>query len=266
MNIFAIYLAIMSVKSIIKNFISVPLNYFDLEIRRKHRGNIRVYNLPSCMERLEHIKKMGFSPKIIFDGGAYEGNWCISAKKLFPESKIVLFEPNPFIQNIIRTNLKTSKTTAIVKNIALGDRKKETTLNIWNETKFDVGASLLDHVKGKAKNVVKVKVDTLDGISYELGLIPDLIKLDLQGGELDALKGATNLLKYTELFIIEFGCLEAYKDRTTPKDLINIMYDNDFCLYDIVDLLYRPYDGALTGGDFFFLKNWSKLREHKGYE
>jgi len=36
-------------------------------------------------------------------------------------------------------------------------------------------------------------------------------------------------------------------------------------LYDIIDLIYRPYDNALTGGDFFFVKNDSNLKSHKGY-
>jgi len=66
--------------------------------------------------------------------------------------------------------------------------------------------------------------------------------------------------------MIEFGCLEAYADRTTPDDLLELMYQNDYCLYDIVDCHYRPYDGALTGGDFFFVKNSSVLRKHKGWD
>ena len=40
---------------------------------------------------------------------------------------------------------------------------------------------------------------------------------------------------------------------------------SDYCLYDIIDLIYRPYDNALTGGDFIFVKNSSQLKEYKGY-
>jgi len=46
---------------------------------------------------------------------------------------------------------------------------------------------------------------------------------------------------------------------------MDIMYDNGFYLYDIVDLRYRPCDGALAGGDFFFIKASSKLRARKDY-
>ena len=96
-------------------------------------------------------------------------------------------------------------------------------------------------------------------------MLPDLLKLDLQGFELPALKGADQCLKHAELCIVEFGCLDAYKERTTPNDVMNLMYQYDYVLYDIVDLIYRPYDGALVGGDFFFVKSDSRLKEHKDY-
>jgi hypothetical protein len=43
------------------------------------------------------------------------------------------------------------------------------------------------------------------------------------------------------------------------------MYDSGYSLYDIVDLRYRPYDGALSDGDFIFTKNNSVIRAYKGY-
>ena len=46
---------------------------------------------------------------------------------------------------------------------------------------------------------------------------------------------------------------------------MDIMYDNNFVLYDIVSLINRPYDEALGGGDLFFIKNSSRLRDYKGW-
>lgn len=253
-------------KSVLKKFINGPLGLFDLEIKKKHQGKVRIYNLPTCIERLEHAKKLGFSPNIIFDGGAFKGLWSVAVNKLFPKAQIVLMEPNTYVSNTIKSNTEKFNPPAILEIIAIGEAEGESTFNIWADVDNDVGASLLDHVQGKAENIIKVKINTLDNICEKLNLKPDLIKLDLQGGELMALRGGSKVLKDTEFFIIEFGCLEAYKDRATPRDILDIMYENDYCLYDIVDQLYRPYDGALTGGDFFFVKNWSKLREYKGWK
>ena len=95
--------------------------------------------------------------------------------------------------------------------------------------------------------MVDVPVDTIDAISPQTGLLPDLVKLDLQGGELSALRAAARRLKQAELLVVEFGCLEAYIGRATPRDLLEGTHANDYCLYDIVDCHCRPYDGALTG-------------------
>jgi len=212
------------------------------------------------------MKQIGFHPKYIFDCGASVGHWSWEVGKLFEDSQIIAIEPNPKITPITKSQLSKLSPTPIVEECAIGASNGTALLNIWDndETKMS-GSSIKDHVQGAPREKVEVNLKTLDTISEEHNIQPTLVKLDLQGHELDALKGASNILKSTEVFIIEFGCLQAYIDRTTPNDLIEIMYKNDYCLYDIVDLIYRPYDNALTGGDFFFIKNDSTLKEHKGY-
>jgi FkbM family methyltransferase len=222
--------------------------------------------MPTWKERMEHAKKLGFSPRVIIDGGAFRGVWSRGAAHLFPGAQIVLIEPNPFVREYIERNISHIQPPPKILNVALRESSGKTKFNIWREKESDTGASLLNHVSGNPNEVIEVDVETLDNISHQMSLVPDLVKLDLQGGELSALKGATHVLKHAEFMIIEFGCLEAYIGRTTPRDLLEIMYENDYCLYDIVDCHYRPYDGALTGGDFFFVKNYSVLRNYKGWE
>ncbi len=216
-------------------------------------------------ERLQLAKTLGFAPRTILDGGAFRGLWSKEVAGLFPGAQIILVEPNPFVQDLIVSNISGIQPSPILLNLALGDVKKKSTFNIWGHVDADQGASLLGHVIGQASQVVEVDVDTLDNIAQRLSLIPDLLKLDLQGGELAALKGAAGVLQHAEFAIIEFGCLDAYINRTTPRELMDIMYNNNYCLYDIVNCSDRPYDGALTGGDFFFVKRSSILRQYKGW-
>lgn len=225
-------------------------------------------NMPSCMLRIQNMKNAGFKPKVIIDGGASVGYWSWEMSKMFQGVQLIAIEPNGLVISKTKELLgKMSNNTPIIEECAIGAEDGVAYLNVWDNTETKMsGSSLKDHVQGEAKEKMEVKLKKLDTIASEHKLIPDLVKLDLQGYELEALKGATELLKTTEVFIIEFGCLEAYKDRTTPFDLMKIMYDNDYCLYDIVDLIYRPYDNALTGGDFFFVKNNSLLKEYKGYK
>jgi len=220
----------------------------------------------SIGDRIKNMIQIGYAPDCVFDCGASVGYWSYEASKLFPGSQIVAVEPNRMVLPKTREVLSKVKPAVIIEECAIGSAVGETFLNIWDNdhTKMS-GSSIKGHVQGSPKKRMSVRLDTLDRISERHGLEPELLKLDLQGGELEALKGAERVLQKAEVVITEFGCIEAYVDRTTPLDLMNIMYENDYCLYDIIDLIYRPYDDALTGGDFIFVKNSSQLRNYKGY-
>jgi FkbM family methyltransferase len=246
----------------LKKIINTPLNAIGFELVRKASGA----GMATWIERLKLAKKLGFSPRVIVDGGAYTGGWSQDVSRLFTGAQIITVEPNPHVQDDIRRNISNIQPKPIVLNVALGGSKEKASLNIWRDETTDTGASLLTHVQGSANKAIEVDVDTLDNIAQQTGLMPDFVKLDLQGAELPALEGASRVLEHAELMMIEFGCLEAYEGRTTPRDLIDLMYENNYCLYDIVDCHYRPYDGALTGGDFLFVKNSSALRKHKGWD
>lgn len=223
--------------------------------------------MKSCLERLENMKKIGFDPKTIVDGGASIGHWSIQVKKLFPEAQLLAIEPNSLIINKAKELLeKVDDPKPIVEHSALGSENKTGYLNIWDneETKMS-GSSIKEHVQGDPKKKMEINIKKLDDIIEKYNIKPDVIKLDLQGYELEALKGSEKSLNLTEVVIVEFGCLQAYIDRTTPQELINFMYERNYFLYDIVDLIYRPHDNALTGGDFFFVKHSSNLLKYKGF-
>ena len=246
----------------LKKIIRASLKTIGLtRIKEQERSSIPIWS-----NRIKHAKALGFSPQVILDGGAYKGFWSQEIAKIFPGSQIISVEPNPFIQVDLVSNISGIKPAPKVFNVALGECQRTASFNIWREEKRDTGASLLDHVSGAARKSVEVEVDTLDNIVAQTNLIPDFVKLDLQGAELLALKGAERVLNHAELMMIEFGCLEAYEGRATSRDLMEIMYNNDYCLYDIVDCHYRPFDGALTGGDYIFVKNSSALRKYKGWD
>lgn len=225
------------------------------------------------MNRIKLYKSLGFSPKGIFDGGAFIGNWARSVATIFPEAKIILIEPNSTLHSVIQQNLQNFPSSSfVIAPFALSDQDdKEMHLNVWensNHTNMQArlaGSSVLDHVQGEPSQKIQCFTKTMDSIAKMTNVKPDLIKLDLQGFEKFALAGGNECLKHAEMCIIEFGCLEAYKDRTTPAEIFKIMTRYDFVLYDVLDLLYRQYDSALCGGDFVFVKKNSKLKEHKDF-
>ncbi|MFD0863078.1 FkbM family methyltransferase [Sungkyunkwania multivorans] len=217
--------------------------------------------------RLQNMARLGFEAPVILDGGAHKGNWTKMVSKIFPDSKYILVEPNPTVFSKIRENLKGQDLEYTVVEKALGATSGHLELNIWEDADKELtGSSLCTHVRGTATKTLRCEVAPLDTLIDVYNETPNLVKLDLQGYEINALKGAEKILRSAELLIIEFGCLEAYIDRTSVDELMDFLYERDYRLYDIVDLHYRPYDKALTGGDFFFIKKNSKLRAYSGWE
>ena len=230
-----------------------------------------VNRLPECNDRLAHVKSLGFNPDVVFDCGAFIGRWAKDANQLFPAAKLVLVEPNSDVYAQIADHTTGFESQITLIKAAVGESSGTMNLNIWDNPKHNnkttalAASSLLNHVQGEATRTVAVDVRTIDDIAEQTGLKPNLLKLDLQGAELPALKGAVRTLESCELCIIEFGCLDAYKERTTPAQLVSFMDERDYALYDIVDVRYRPFDGAMMGGDFFFVKRGSQLKAHRDY-
>lgn len=236
-----------------------PLNKLGLEITLERKSRALFH------KRIAHLGGLGFSPSVIYDGGAYDGNWTARISETFPGAQVVMVEPNKQMYSSIKNNTHHIKPAPVLELSALGSKVGSGVLNVWSE-KDATGSSLLNHVRGEASTQQATPVITLDVLAERTRLTPDFVKLDLQGGELDALMGAKDLLKTVEVWVIEFGVLDAYIGRTTPFTLMQAMYLNDYLLYDITDIMYRPYDGAMLGGDFFFVKADSQLRDHKGYD
>ena len=131
-----------------------------------------------------------------------------------------------------------------------------------------VGSSLKNEVEGKNVDGTKRLVQglTLDKIVQENNLKGEfLIKIDVQGAELDALKGAENILIDTKCIILEVSLFKSFVSGVDIYDVICFMHEKGFVSYDIFGFLYRPYDKALSQIDIIFVEEDGLFRKFHGY-
>ena len=119
-------------------------------------------------------------------------------------ANVVCIEPQENCIGILTEKFKNNQNVKIV-NTALGEKEEE--LDIFISPSDTVSTMSLDFIEKtkleRFKGIVwdrkeKVKVTTLDNIISSHGL-PDYCKIDVEGYELEVLKGLTKKIKFIEL-------------------------------------------------------------------
>jgi hypothetical protein len=92
---------------------------------------------------------------------------------------------------------------------------------------------------------------------------PEFVKLDVQGAELDILKGMTSLFDTVKYFVIEVSLHKYNKDSPMIEDIIKFLHANEYSIIDIVDL--HRINGFLAQVDLLFAHTSTKMRREHFY-
>jgi len=171
------------------------------------------------------------------DGGANQGQWAMRLRGQNKEINIFSFEPVSFTFEALSKNAA-NDTKWEVLNFALGEFAGLKQINLSDN--LSMSASIkdpLDHLEVypsvKFENSESIKVIRLDesGAANEPG--PLLLKLDVQGFELEALKGARLIMKKVALIEIETSFREMYTGEVKHTQLITWLESEGFTIYTI---------------------------------
>jgi len=209
---------------------------------------------------LKGIRERGFFPKSILDVGANRGEWSRNAKSIFRRANFFLIEPQmemkPFLDKFCASS-PGSKWFQVGAGAEIG----ELVLTIWDGF---AGSSFLPEQSRELEKTLKqrkVPVITIDTLIQRNEIpIPDLVKIDVQGFELEVLKGGISCFTHTEVFILEVSLFRSLPKQPVFHEVINFMLEKDYVVYDIPHLTRRPLDGALGQADVCFVKRDGLLR------
>jgi FkbM family methyltransferase len=150
-------------------------------------------------------------------------------------------------------------------NCGAGREISELVLTIWEDT---YGSSYTvpkneEYIKSGKQRITPIK--TVDSILIELGptFKPDLVKIDVQGFELEVLEGSKSLFGITEVFLVETTLLVAdHPIWPSTRRVIDYMGEKGYEIYDITSYLRKPSDGSLGQVDFAFVKAGGIFRQN----
>ena len=82
----------------------------------------------------------------------------------------------------------------------------------------------------------------------------DILKLDVQGYELEIFKGASLIMKSTDIILAEVSLIDIYVGSPLVNDIIHYLKEKNFLLFDIADFRRRSPNNHLWQCDMFFVK------------
>ena len=193
-----------------------------------------INGIPANVELEPLIKKIK-EPETIIDIGSNKGQFILLAENMYPEKKVYSFEPIIELINKQKKFFKFKK-NIYYYNIALGSTVKSDNflitkrIDIFSFLEIEKNKNNSDYYNVQEKR--NIKINTLDNILYKKKLTyPILIKIDVQGFELEVLKGSQKILKATKYILLEVSKNEMYKKQPTEAKIIYFLKKNNFKIF-----------------------------------
>lgn len=210
---------------------------------------------------LAHYRKLGFAPNVVFDVGVGPGT--PELYEAFPEARLVLVEPLEEWRG--QFEWVERQRGADVICAAAGSAPGEVEIFVhrapWCSSIF--GDFRGEHLDGTRRSVPVVR---LDDIASERKLVgPFVVKVDVEGGELEVLSGALEVLRATELVLLEVSLFEFIPGAPQFHDVVSWMHDHGFVVADFYDANNRLLDGALARSDVAFVQEGGRFRQSHAY-
>lgn len=194
-------------------------------------------------------KSNGLVINTVYDIGACNGSWSMNMRyNLLPNAKFYLFEGNPAYEE----QLKSRNMPYFITVLSNPDRGEVEFFNGTNtgDSYYKETTKIYDTMSS-----IHLPTQTLDNLIQEQDLpIPQFVKLDTQGSELDILAGAKIILGKTEFLLTEMPIVEYNKGAPKFSDYVDVMKENGYVPIDIIDII-RAEDTLLQIDILFMLKD-----------
>ncbi len=231
---------------------------------REIRARLAPARQRRAVEVLRVARESGLRPATVVDVGAAYGGWSFECQDIFPNARYLLIEP--LSEYSYRPqSVRSSIPGAVEIEAAATGEPGTISINVHDDL---VGSSLKREQEGPAVDGVprEVRAATVDELCAENAATgPYLLKVDVQGAELDVLKGAGRTLAGAELVFLEVSFFRFYQDGPLFHEVVAHMSGLGFFAYDFVEHLYRPLDGALAQLDLAFARADGPLHAQHAY-
>jgi FkbM family methyltransferase len=193
---------------------------------------------------------------VVLDVGASWGGYAKTLRRFGYKKRIISFEPVSKTHSKLLKNSLNDSEWQVHKKIIISDKKiKKLFINV---SKDNDNSSVLElsklhkenHPNSQYTHKEEVEIDSLDNLinHYSLSNKNLMLKIDVQGSEMDVLKSAINNLSKFKLIQIELSLQTLYEGQTLYREVLNFMNEHNYGIWNI----FPGYKKKLVGQLFQF--------------
>lgn len=207
------------------------------------------------MAGVEHKAALSRSLSTVVDIGANRGQFALAARAI-SGAKVVSFEPLPEVAALFR-NVFAGDAAVTLYVAAIGEKTEKKLMHLSarddSSSLLEIGEAQSEFFPGTHEvGTLEVRVGTLDEFLTKEEIVrPAMLKLDVQGFELQALAGCSSLISNFDYVYCECSFVELYKGQKLAVDVIAYLHTLGFGLSG----MYNPaYDrnGNCIQADLLF--------------
>lgn len=201
--------------------------------------------------------------KTILDVGANIGEWTELAMQINPALDIHCFEPSDSTCQLLAARAKILTGRIKINQVGLGAIAEERSLHIFS---VGAGSNSLYHREGLRNtqtDIESVTLMTLDGYCQQQNIHHvDLVKIDVEGHELDVFKGSYEMLSAGKIDRIQFEYGGTFIDaRVLLKDIFALLLPLGYRLSKLYPDGARPVERYEQRLENFQYQNWVAIRK-----
>ena len=206
----------------------------------------------------EHRQVLHKNLTTVVDIGANRGQFSLAVRRWAPNARVFAFEPLSGPAARFRKVFFGDEKVVFHQN-AIGPEKSEATIHV---SAADDSSSLLPISRVQEQlfpGTGEIRTETIqvgrlaDFVSAADIVAPAMLKLDVQGFELEALRGCEDLLRCFEYVYVECSFVELYTGQALVDDVIAWLRERGYMLSGVYNMGYDR-SGLAVQGDFLFVR------------
>jgi len=216
--------------------------------------------IPDMADSLIALRGRGFQPARAVDIGACVGRWTYMFAGVFPDARVLMVEPQAsHIPALAEVAANLAPNVGYAQALLGAEAVAQVPFVVLDDGLGGTGSSVFPENSNVPRHTIGMPMQTLTALLEATGFgQPDFLKLDVQGYELEVLKGARSLLRGVQFILLEVSTWPYNVGAPLLHEVVARLSDAGFAAYDLCGVSRRP-DATLLQLDLLFVNRSSPL-------